>query len=590
MPASSRQVAPTLVDAVLALEGDTKRGFVFVRPDGSERLRTFHDMGVEAARRAGALAAMGLRKGDRAVLVIPDGEEFVLSLLGAMFAGIVPVPVAPQVSSTNLGAYHERVAHIAASAGATALVVAAEAQPFLDGFLEKSHAPRTIVAVEDLAAHDRTMTPVVAPEDLALVQFTSGSTGRPKGVMVTHANLAANAEAFMIHGLRRDPSVDKGVSWLPLFHDMGLIGFVVGPLFTNVPCVLLPTATFARRPRLWLDKIHEHRGTITYAPSFAYALVGKRVKDKDLQGLDLSCLRVCGCGAEPIQADVLHEFAAALAPARFDARAFLPSYGMAEATLAITLAPLGEGVRVDRVDARALAAGRAVAPEPDAVAANVVDCGRAFPEHAIAVIDDAGERLGDRCVGHIVARGPSVSSAYCQRPELTARTFKAIAGDAAGDAPWLHTGDLGYTVGDRLFVCGRASDLVFMGGQKYHPSDIEWAVVEAADVRRGSVVAFGVPRLDKDDDASEEHLVVCCEGTSAEAAAIRVAASAVVAARFGLSVHEVVVVPLASLPRTSSGKPRRRDARASYLDGSLAGAPGDGGRGWHARASVWRVE
>ncbi len=361
-----RQVAPTLVDAVCALEGDTERGFVFVRPDGTERLRSFHDLAAEAARRAAALAALGLVKGDRVALAIPDGEEFVLSLLATHFAGLVPVPLYPQLSFNSIDAYHATVTHIARAAGAAVLLTTTAGRPYLEAVLGRVDGLRAIVTVDELAASNGSMRAPVTPDDLALIQFTSGSTSRPKGVMVTHGNLAANSEAFMIHGLDRDPSVDKGVSWLPLFHDMGLIGFVVGPLFTNVPCVFLPTASFARRPRMWLDKIHEHRGTITYAPNFAYALVAKRLKGKDVQDLDLSCLRISGCGAEPIQPQVLRDFAATLAPARFDPRAFVPSYGMAEATLAITFTPLAQGLHTDTVEATPLTEGKAVPTAPSA--------------------------------------------------------------------------------------------------------------------------------------------------------------------------------------------------------------------------------
>ncbi|HTB73673.1 MAG TPA: fatty acyl-AMP ligase [Polyangiaceae bacterium] len=594
MPRLSRHVAPTLVDAVRALEGDAARGFVFVRSDGTERLRSFQEMAAEAGHRAASLAALGLKKGDRVALVIPDGEEFVLSLLGTLFAGLVPVPLSPQLSMSSLDAYHATVAHITRAAGAAILLTTAAARAYLVGFegvAGQVEGLRGIVTVEELAASNQgeTMCASVTPDDLALIQFTSGSTSRPKGVTVTHGNLAANAEAFMIHGLDRDPSVDKGVSWLPLFHDMGLIGFVVGPLFTNVPCVLLPAASFARRPRLWLDKIHQHRGTITYAPNFAYALVAKRLKGKDVQDLDLSSLRVSGCGAEPIQASVLREFAETLAPAHFDRRAFLPSYGMAEATLAITFTPLKQGLRTDAVDAQALADGRALASDPvtHEEPTEIVDCGAVFPGHELAIIDAAGARLADRQVGQIVARGPSVTQGYFHEPVLTAQTFKPIEGDAPGDAPWLHTGDLGYLAGGRLFVCGRVKDVIIVRGRNYYPSDIEWAVSEASGAaaasattatRRGNVVAFGV-FVDAHGRASagavsEEQLVVCCEGHSSEVDAIRETATAVLASRFGLAVHEVVVAPLASLPRTSSGKPKRRETRQRYLDGSLPRARG----------------
>jgi fatty-acyl-CoA synthase len=566
MPDSPRHAGlpATLVDAVRALSGDRERGFVFVRSDGAERLHSFHDIARESERRAGHLAARGLRKGDRLALVVPDGEEFVLSFLGALFAGVVPVPIFPQLSFKNIDAYHDTVAHIARASGASMLLTTASTKAYVDPVAARVEGLRAIVAVDELSGDAGSVDAAVRPDDLAFLQFTSGSTSRPKGVMVTHGNLAANSEAFMIHGLERDSSVDKGVSWLPLFHDMGLIGFVVGPLFTNIPCVFLPTASFVRAPRLWLDKIHQHRGTITYAPNFAYGLVAKRLKDKDVEGLDLSCLRIAGCGAEPIQARTLREFAARLAPAGFDARALLASYGMAEATLAITFVPLQDGIRTDSVDPRALTE-RNAAPAPEGQ--EIVDCGRPFPAHELAIVDEHGARLGERQVGQIVVRGPSVTSGYFNEPELTAEAYKALPDDppssSTGGAPWLHTGDLGYLAGGRLFVCGRVKDIIIVRGRNYYPSDIEWAVAQLPGIRRGNVVAFGV------DVEGQEQLVVCCEGAASDAAAIVEAASSCVAAQFGLTVHEVVVAPLASLPRTSSGKPQRRKTRQMYVDGSL---------------------
>jgi fatty-acyl-CoA synthase len=544
------RVAPTLVDAVRALADDTARGFVFVRTDGTEKLHSFAAIAAEAERRAAHLAARGLKKGDRLAMVVPDGDEFVLSFLGALFAGVVPVPIYPQLTFKNIEGYHETVAHIARASGAAMLLTTATTRAYVEPVLPRVEALRAIVTVDELAGDapgPARLDAKVAPGDLAFLQFTSGSTARPKGVMVTHGNLAANAAAFMLDGLARDSSVDKGVSWLPLFHDMGLIGFVVGPIFTNIPCVFLPTASFVRAPRLWLDKIHEHRGTITYAPNFAYALVAKRLKERDVEGLDLSCLRIAGCGAEPIQARALRDFAERLAPAGFDPRSFLPSYGMAEATLAITFMPRREGLKTD--------GGTDGTKE-------LVDCGVPFPGHELAIVDEAGAKLGERQVGQIVVRGPSVTPGYFREPELTAQTYKTLPGDLAG-APWLFTGDLGYMAGDRLFVCGRVKDIIIVRGRNYYPSDVEWAVSELPGVRRANVVAFGV------DVGGEEQLVVCCEGAASDAASLREATSACVAAQFGLTVHEVVVAPLASLPRTSSGKPQRRKTKQMYEDGTL---------------------
>jgi fatty-acyl-CoA synthase len=578
-----KYVTSTIVDAVRALAHDTARGFVFVRPDGSERLVTFHDIHDEAHRRGAHLAARGLRKGDRLALVIPDGDEFVLSFLGALFAGVVPVPIYPQLSFKNIESYHDSVAHLARASGASMLLTTTATRPYVERLLDRGEpldprqarvqTLRSITTIDEIAGPaPRDLEVDVTPDDLAFLQFTSGSTSRPKGVMVTHNNLAENSEAFMIHGLAKDHTVDKGVSWLPLFHDMGLIGFVVGPLFTNIPCVFIPTASFVRSPRVWLEKIHQHRGTITYAPNFAYALVAKRLKDRDVAGLDLSCLRIAGCGAEPIQAKSLRDFAERLAPAGFDARAYLPSYGMAEATLAITFVPLRDGLRTDAIDPRALENGSAAAKsdgqEPSAAKPpeqEIVDCGRTFPEHEIAVVDDQGRRLGERQVGEIVARGPSITKGYYQEPELTAAAFKPLASDPAGPT-WLHTGDLGYIADGHLYVCGRLKDMIIIRGRNYYPTDIEWAVGELPGVRRGNVVAFG-----KQVDG-EEQLVVCAEGMQSEAAALRDAIAACVSERFGLTAQEIEIVPQGTLPRTSSGKAQRRKTKQLYLEGTLARA------------------
>ncbi len=567
----SRRVAPTLAHAVRDLSDDRERGFVFVRPDGTERLYTFREIVREAERRAAHLAARGLRKGDRLALVIPDGDEFVLSFLGALLAGVVPVPIYPQLSFKNVESYHDTVAHIARASGASMLLTTAATRPYVEPVGPRVDTLRAIVTVGDLAGEASAPRVDVSPEDLAFLQFTSGSTSRPKGVMVTHGNLAANAEAFMLDGLHRDERTDKGVSWLPLFHDMGLIGFVVGPLFTHVPCVFLPTASFVRAPRLWLDKISQHRGTITYAPSFAYALTAKRLKDKDVEGLDLSSLRVAGCGAEPIRARSLNDFAAKLGPVGFDRRAFVPSYGMAEATLAVTFVPLGQGLRTDSVDAEALTTGHAKVQDEGLGGREVVDCGLPFPGHELAIIDEAGAPIGERRVGQIVVRGPSVTGGYFQDPELTGQALKELPRLAAANGegaagPWLHTGDLGYLVDGRLFVCGRVKEIIIVRGRNYYPSDIEWAVGELSAVRRGNVVAFGV------DVQGEEQLVVCCEGAAVDAPAIADSARACVSAQFGLTAHEVVVSPPATLPRTSSGKAQRGKARQMYIDGTLTRA------------------
>jgi fatty-acyl-CoA synthase len=549
-------VPSTLAAAMRALAQHHTRGFTFVRADATEHFLSFAEIVSQAERRASGMLAHGLQKGDRVALVIPESDEFVLSFLGAVLGGLVPVPMYPQLSFKNVQSYHETARHVLGASQAKLMVTTAGTREFIAPACE--HAK--VVLGPELATAALVPMPDVAPEDLCFLQFTSGSTSKPKGVAVTHRNLAWNAESFMIHGLDKNSETDKGVSWLPLFHDMGLIGFVIGPLFADIEVVFIPTASFVRTPRMWLDKISKHRGTITYAPNFAYALVTKRLKDKDLAELDLSCLRHAGSGAEPIQPATLREFAAKLAPAGFKAEAFLPSYGMAEGTLAITFSDmrrLGEirGLRTDRVIQRELEQGRALPGEGEGTQ-EIVNCGRAFPEHEIAIVDpETRARLLDRQVGEVIARGPSVCAGYYQDAEKTAEGFRD---------GWLHTGDLGYTVNGDVFICGRLKDMIIIRGRNFYPNDMEWAVSELERVRRGNVVAFSIPVQ------GEEALVICAEAFQSDAEGLRDQIAQLINEQFSLTPHSVEIVPQGSLPRTSSGKPQRRKTRELYLANGFA--------------------
>jgi fatty-acyl-CoA synthase len=557
-----KYVPPTLTQAMRELTKlDTDHGFTFVKADGSERFCSWKELVGEAEKRAADLHERGLRKGDRLAIAVPDPDEFVLSFLGAVMGGIVPVPISPQLSFKNIEGYHDTVAHIVKASGAALLLTTPSTRQFVDPVAPRVETLRGILTVDELGKKDHRVDVAIDPNDLALLQFTSGSTSRPKGVMVTHRNLAWNSESFMIHGLHKDSSFDKGVTWLPLFHDMGLIGFAIGTLFTDIPVVFMPTASFVRNPRIWLDKISQHKGTITYAPNFAYALVSKRLKDKDVAGLDLSSLRRAGCGAEPIQSKTLREFADKLAPAKFDPKAFLPSYGMAEATLAITFVPVMSGVRTDVIDKKTLEQGEAKQAEGEGTQ-ELVNCGRSFPEHHLAIVDEQGNVLGDRQVGQIITRGPSVSAGYYQEPELTKESFRP----GPDGHTWLYTGDLGYTVGGEVFICGRLKDMIIVRGRNFYPNDLEWVVSELPGVRRGNVVAFGANVND------EEVLVIAAEAFSAEAEGLKETIAKAVLESFSLATHEVVIVPQGTLPRTSSGKPQRRKTRQLYLDGTLARA------------------
>ncbi len=552
------ELPSTFVEALARLPTGEARGFRFIGSDGLERYFSYDSMRTEAERRAALLMGAGIVQGDRIALVVAEGHEFVLTFLGCVVAGAVPVPIFPRATFKIASDYVDTVAHIVAASGARLLVTMEGTLPLVEAVRERVPDLSRIATVESLFAPDATLLSFIPPsltgDDLCFLQFTSGSTSRPKGVMVTHRNLIANATQFLgPHGLDRNAN-DIGVSWLPLFHDMGLIGFILGPLIMDIPVVILPTATFARGPRVWLETLSRVRGTITYAPNFAYALAAKRLKAKDMESLDLSCVRVAGCGAEPIQAETLSKFSQALAPAGFRETAWLPSYGMAESTLAITFHTLGTPVVVDRVDPEALRAGTATPSDREDRMA-LVGCGVPFPSHDLVIVDTQGEVVPERKVGEIWSRGPSVSPGYYQNSEATQASF-----DAQG---WLHTGDLGYVADGQLYICGRIKDLIIVRGANFYPQDIEWLVGEVEGVRRDNVVAFSATI------EGEERLILAVECASADAEQVKARVLARVNEGFGLTPHEVTPVRVGSLPKTSSGKIQRHKARELYLTGQL---------------------
>ena len=552
-------------------------GFTFVgdgggaRPGPAEETWSLARLYDRAAGAAVALGEHGLRPGERVAVILPRPADFLPAFLGVMLAGAVPVPLYPPLTVGAPGGYPELVRHAVAAAGARLVLTAAAVAPLLDGLPARCPELQDVLDGERLggdAAAYRALRPDAGAT--AFLQFTSGSTGRPKGVVLTYGNLEANCRAIMEHGLRAGPG-DRGVSWLPLFHDMGLIGFVLAPIYYGQPVSLLTPAAFVRRPALWLQTIARHRGTVTFAPNFAYGLAARRVRDADLEGLDLSALRLAGCGAEPVHASTLRDFARRFAPYGFSAAAFAPSYGMAESTLAIAF---GRGLRVDRVRRDALTAGgRAVpaapaappaappagvavaAPEPEAV--ELVGCGAPFPGHALRIVDAAGRPLPERRVGEIAVRGPSVAAGYFRDPAATAATFRD---------GWLRSGDLGYLAGGQLFVCGRRKDLLVVNGRKYHPQDVEWAAGAVPGVREGKVVAFSTT-----PPGWEREAVVVAVETRSEVTpeALGPQLRAAVARATGLQVDVVLGAESGSLPKTSSGKAQRALARSLYLSGAL---------------------
>ena len=561
--------ARTLVEAIEDAASSTKTGYRFIE-EGSQAEPFFTHGGIEraSARYGGALQALGARKGDRVALILPDNADFVFAFLGAIRAGIIPVPIYPPTGLGKLAGYLDNTLHIVARSGAKILLTSAEVKRMLGTIQAQAPELQKVVAVEGIRSSREELHPAkVTLDDTAFLQFTSGSTSRPKGVVLTHRNLAANVRAIMEQGIGIRDGVDAGVSWLPLYHDMGLIGFVIAPLYHLNTITFLPPLLFLKRPARWLEAISRYRGSISFGPNFAYALCVKRIKDSEVQDLDLSSWRVAGCGAEPIRAENLQAFADKFAKIGFDQKAFISCYGMAESTLAISFSKLGTGVTTDVVDGDALwSEGRAVPIDAESPrAAPIVQCGSAFEGHEIHVFaldDETSETpLGEREVGEIRLRGPSVTAGYFNETEKTQESF------AGG---WLRTGDLGYLASGNVHICGRSKEVIIVNGRNYYPQDLEWETGKVEGVRKGNVIAFGTLKPHND----RERVVITFETVvTGEAAvlALKGEVRRVVQQALGLTVDDVVPLLPGLLPKTSSGKLQRSKTRQLYESGTLLG-------------------
>ncbi|MGZ6141698.1 MAG: fatty acyl-AMP ligase [Myxococcales bacterium] len=554
-----------VVPALNACEGLRDRGFTFVGSPGDDLFISFHDLRALAQKRAAHYLALGLKRGDRVALVLPEGEHFIPAFLGALWIGLIPVPLYPPLSLGKLDAFMDALVTILNVARPRALVTSERVAKVLWSAVGR------IPSLEQVITSFDTEAPLPPPADLgsddvAFLQFTSGSTALPKGVIVTHGSLAANCKAIVVDGLHADPLVDKGVSWLPLYHDMGLIGLVLAPICYGIPIVYIPTLSFIKNATIWMETIHKHRGTMSFAPNFAYALVTKRAKPEQIARWDLSQMRVFGCGAEPINPDTMRAFVKAFAPSGLKPEALLPCYGMAEATLAISFVGLDEPLRTDRIDAVRYHEDKKAAPG-GSVALEVVNCGRTFPGHELSIQDDDGRLLPDRHVGEICFRGPSIAAGYWENPEATREAFRG---------GWLHTGDLGYMAAGEVYISGRIKDILIVNGRNYYPQRIEWLIDELPGVRKGSAVVFTRP------GAASEEIVVAAETRSDDPAALRAAIVSRVSEEFQLAVSDVALVPPGALPKTSSGKLQRRKTRDQYLRGTL----GKEGRAGNARLAV----
>ena len=523
----------------------------------------------EARRIASGLVARGLQPKQTVALMLPTSRDYLASFFGVMLAGGVPVPIYPPARLSQIEDHLRRHTRILDNAQCVLMITVSQAKTV--ALLLRAAVPslRDIVTPQELSRPAVPIAYRAAAADIAFLQYTSGSTGDPKGVVLTHANLLANMRAM--GEAARVTSADVAVSWLPLYHDMGLIGLWLCPVYFGCPLVLMSPLSFLSRPGRWLQTIGRHRGTISAAPNFAYELCAKKVGDAELEGVDLSSWRLALNGAEPVSPQTVEAFAQRFAAWGFQRGAVFPAFGLAECCVGLAFPPLGRGPFVDHVSRRVFAEERRAVPVAagSSDAMPVVGCGRAIPGHALRVVDDLGGELPDRQVGRLQFRGPSATAGYFRNPEATR---KLLAGE------WRETGDFAYLVDGELFLTGRVKDLIIRGGRNIYPYELEQAVGALPGVRKGCVAVFG----SADAHNGTERIVVLAETRETGEAArdgLRARINELAADITGVPADDVVLAPPHTVLKTSSGKIRRAASRELYESG-LIGA---------ATAPMWRT-
>ena len=535
------------------------RGLNFHDPRGTlTRAYQFSELRKDALDAAYRLIAKGIKPGERVALIAETGPEFAALFFGVVYAGAWPVPLPLPTSFGGRDSYIDQLtvqlkssdprllfypAELAGMAGAAAQAVGCEGLDW-ESFGQ--------------AAATQAALPGAGPDDIAYLQYSSGSTRFPHGVAITHRALLNNLSAHS-HGMEVMDS-DRCVSWLPWYHDMGLVGCLLSPIANQVSTDFLKTEDFARRPLAWLDLISRNQGTtLSYSPTFGYDICARRVSSQMhvADRFDLSRWRVAGNGADMIRPDVMQAFVDAFADAGFKASSFLPSYGLAEATLAVSIMPPGEGIVVELVEENLLAGGGTAERNRPQRFRAIVNCGKAVKDMEIAVRDDEGQPLPDRAIGKIWCRGPSVMHSYFRDPEAT---------DACLIDGWLDTGDMGYLSDGYLYIVGRAKDMIIINGKNHWPQDIEWAVEQLPGFKAGDIAAFSITTPGGEETPAV--LVQCRTSDAEERGRLRDEIRERVRAITGM--HCVVeLVPPRTLPRTSSGKLSRAKARNLYLSGEI---------------------
>lgn len=536
-------------------------GFNFYSGRGAlEHVLPYSELRAQALITARRLLSMGLHRMDRVAIVAETGPEFMITFFACQYAGLVPCPIPYSMYIGGREAYVARITGMLKAAHANA-VISTDAQ--IETLREAAQAAgvQIVLSHADVKNLPESMTKLhgFGADEVAYIQYSSGSTSAPKGVLISQKSIMANGVSILRDGINVKPT-DRGFSWLPLYHDMGLVGFCLSTMMGQSSMDYLATTAFARRPTLWLKLMSENRTTVSFSPTFGYDLVAKRING-EAASFDLSAWRAAGIGGDMVRPDVLENFATSVAATGFDRKAFMPSYGMAESTLAISFANAGATVRVDRVDRAALRGLNRAVPSTDPsddIARDFVVCGKIVSGHEMQVRSENGALLGEREIGKIFVSGPSLMTGYYENPMATA--------DTIGVDGFLDTGDMGYLLGGEIVITGRAKDLILHNGRNIWPQDIEWAAEQMPALRSGDVAAFAVEGRDGDDEVV---VLVECRLSDAQAQVnLKRDVGKIVHQSAGVDCAIVLVAPK-SLPFTSSGKLSRAGARKSYLAGEM---------------------
>lgn len=560
------QVDPNQINSLVTLlmkyaELEPNRPHIYLQDDyGAEHTITYGQLLQNAQAVANGLLARGLGASETVAIMLPTCDGFFYSFFGVLLAGGIPVPIYPPFRAAQIESYAQREAKILNNAEVRILITFPQVLTFSKLFKAFCPSLFAVDTVDHLMSLSHTNSIIVNsdPHDAALIQYTSGSTSDPKGVLLSHSNLIANIKSIG-EAVAMKPT-DVGVSWLPLYHDMGLIGTWLSAFFNGIPVTIMSPLVFLNRPERWLWAIHYHRATLSGAPNFAYELCVRKISDKAIQGLDLSSWRAAFNGAEAVNPKTIERFYQRFAPYGFREETMYPVYGLAENCVALTFPPLGRAPIIDKIERQPFEQQRLATPATNnKQTLAFVSCGKPIPHHEVRIVNEQGKLLAEREIGRIQFRGPSVMQGYYCNPTATAQAY------CEG---WLDSGDLGYQVAGELYITGRRKDVIIKGGRNLYPEEVEEVGSHVEGVRQGCILAFGSQAFDQ----GTENLIVVAETREAQRTKRQKMKTAIierVTEVIGIPPDQVILVAPRTIPKTSSGKLQRAACKQLYEKGQL---------------------